>query len=1563
MSGFTLDWTAIRPLNGGREKGFEELCSQLARMEVSQGARFIRKGTPDAGVECYAVFADSTEWGWQSKYFDTLGESQWKQLDESVGAAIDKHPRLVRYYVCIPQDLSDGRIVGKKTGKQWKSSKDQWDEHVTKWSDWAQKKNRTIEFVWWGSSEMLERLARTENVGRVRFWFDKRGFDGSWFLARLDEAIRAAGPRYTPEIHVELPIAEDFDAFGRTQRFFNRVKAYAIPLREAFQRFLHSKSSVANDVTTAKIASLSEAFQIVFDEFGKISHFPAGPLPFQNIIGKLEKTAGRLKELELHLEQCVEEYDRQHLKEQSSLLQTKLNPFRELYYALFRLQRESENALEALTRADDLAKRTTFILRGNAGTGKTHLLCDAVRRRVEENQPTVLLMGQRFVSSDAPWFQVLQHLDLSILSAEEFVGALEASAQASGERALIAIDAINEGTGITIWPTHLAAFLAQIERSPWLGVVLSIRSSYEEIIVPTELRESAYLMTHHGFREHEYDAAKTFFVYYGLELPSTPLLAPEFQNPLFLKTLCRGLCEQGHQRLPRGFHGISTVFNLYLDAVNTRLAQQLGYDKRIPLVRRAVAAIADAMVDVNERWLHRERSCQVIDSLLPNRDFERSLFRGLVVEGVLVEDYYHSKGEIHHDVVHVVYERLADHLVAKAFLDRVTSPPDWIAAFSAGGALSPLMVEKYRTPGLLEALFIQFAERNDQELLTFAPQLKEQWGVGHAFRQSVIWRCNSAFSDATRQLLNDLCENDDDMFETLDVMLTVATIPEHPFNASFLDRRLRKDEMADRDEWWSTYLYRQWGNFGAVDRIIDWAWAVGSKAVITDDTIDLCGISLAWMLTTSHRYLRDRATKALVNLYTGRLQDMVRLVDRFADVDDPYVTERVYGVAYGIAMRSHDAAAVGCLAEVVYRHVFESGSPLPHILLRDYARGVVERAFHLGSQIKFDSSLIRPPYNSEWPYIPSDNETKPYLPDWSSGSHKSNDALWSRNAIGSSVMDSGDFSRYVIGTNSAVGSREYLSIRLDAPALIEQQSITEQLKALVNDLSSDELLAWQDYDLADRALGSAISTIAKKWFEEQEVTDIQTFSEHMDIEAVLDEFEKECSLEFMELEKARDDAENNLKMRLSKQHSARFNSIKSAEDNQPETARRPPRFPLDQVQRYILKRVFDLGWTVERFGHFDRFTVRNEGRAAQKPERIGKKYQWIAYHEIMAFLSDHYQYREEFSEVSGQGYQGPWQNDLRDIDTSCTLHTIPGGTSWDGHIAAWWGAEPYNSWGDASLLDDWITKFDDLPNVENLLICENPTDGSRWLNGYGYFNWKEKYPPDQPPSNEARGEIWYLTNAYLIRRCDTDAFLQWAETVDFMGRWMPEPCEVYQMFLGEHGWSPAAKYFQHFNYGDEGWRQPRDCPVQIRQVAVEYHKEGSGLDCSIDDGYTLLLPAEELISKIDLRWSGCGADFTTSSGQLAVQDPTAHSPGPTALLIRIEALLELQQKEDLTICWTVLGEKQIIASNFNGPEHPALCLSGAYVLDGVGLKGFVKRMVNDYINNEPIHISTYRTER
>lgn len=1537
----TLDWNNIRPLNGGRDKGFEELCAQLADAEKPAGSRFERKGTPDAGVECYAVLNAGSEWGWQAKYIDVLGDSQWSQIDRSVETAIEKHPRLVRYFVCVPLDRPDARIEGQR------SARDKWDERVAKWTKQAAGRRMAVEFVYWGSYELLERLARPEHVGRVRFWFDVRGFDAVWFNSRLDEALRTAGPRYTPEVHVDLPVALEFEAFGRTKRFFDRIKTNARNIRKQL-RTVEDSEAPRDAVIDAAVATVSAKVQAVLNSLGAINPQATGPLPFKAISEQARAAERETGEFLRLLEEREQDFDAkpEPIAEKASQRSYRGNPFRNRRIRIYPLTSELRSLDKALGHADAVAGSALMLLRGAAGTGKTHLLCDVTRQRVAAARPTVLLMGQRFVSSDAPWTQALQQLDLPGMSAEEFVGALEAAAQAAGARALLVIDAMNEGAGRSIWPSHLEAFLAYAERSSWIGVVLAVRSSYEEIVIPEGVRRRVPIVTHQGFAEHEYDATKTFFFHYGLELPSTPMLAPEFRNPLFLKTLCLGLHAKGERRLPRGFHGITAVFDLYLMSINQRLASGLGFDGRIPLVRQALEAVAKATLDSGETWLTHVMAAEVVNSFLPGREFERSLYRGLVAEGVLVEEAA-LRQDATEEVVFVAYERFADHLAAKALLDRHLDPGNPALAFAQGGALAHICDEKtYVSPGLLEALCIQIPERTGQELIHIAPNCVNRWGLGAAFRQSLIWRTHTAFSDSTREATNKLCQSEQDFRDTLEVLLTVATLPGHPLNARFLDWRLQKDAMADRDAWWSTYLHQAWGTEGAVRRLIDWASSITPGTSVDDETVELCAVALSWMLTTSNRFLRDRATKALVSLLTGRLSAAIRLVEQFADVDDPYVTERVYAVAYGIATRSHDPVAVGSLAAVVYDRIFAAGSPPRHILLRDYARGVVERALYLRSTIEVMPDRIRPPYKSAWPTIPTEEEIKPLMPDWSKGSHDSGEAEWGRNRIGSSVMDD-DFARYVIGTNSSFTS--WLSLRLDEPPWKPPPRLEDRLHSLVGDFSDDERSAWKAFEIADSANAAGSRSFVSDWLRERDGKETSRTLDDTELEDLAQELEKARPPEIAQLEEKRRQAVVALEGVLTVEHARRLTEIWAAKENDYE-ARQPPRFDLRQIQRYILWRVFDLGYTTERFGHFDRFSIGHDGREATKAERIGKKYQWIAYHEIMAFLSDHFQYREQFREEEGdQVYEGPWQENLRDIDPSCTMRSLRGGTSWGGHAVAWWGPARYDAWGDPNRPRDWVLSSEDMPRVVDLLIATNPVDKARWLNGQGFFMWKQPPPADRESTDVEHREIWYSCTGYLLRADDAPAFLQWAEGVDFWGRWMPDAAEVYQIFLGEHTWAPASRYFQKQYFGDDGWMQPNHgCPVKLRTVAFEYLRETSGFDCSVDDSYKLRLPVSELITGLRIRWSGRDAGFVDAVDQVAVQDPAAHAEGPTALLIRENPLREFLAGENLTICWAVLGEKRVISPGFGaGPYHPSLRMSGAYVLSGERATGFIKHMLDD----------------
>ena len=60
----SINWQELRSFNGSQPGAFEALTCQLAGSEKAPpGSRFIRKGAPDAGVECYWILPNNTEWG------------------------------------------------------------------------------------------------------------------------------------------------------------------------------------------------------------------------------------------------------------------------------------------------------------------------------------------------------------------------------------------------------------------------------------------------------------------------------------------------------------------------------------------------------------------------------------------------------------------------------------------------------------------------------------------------------------------------------------------------------------------------------------------------------------------------------------------------------------------------------------------------------------------------------------------------------------------------------------------------------------------------------------------------------------------------------------------------------------------------------------------------------------------------------------------------------------------------------------------------------------------------------------------------------------------------------------------------------------------------------------------------------------------------------------------------------------------------------------------------------------------------------------------------------------
>lgn len=1182
-----INWQNLRSWHGSQHSAFEEVCCQLAASEkLPTGSVFIRKGTPDAGVECFWRLPNSGEWAWQAKFFLTVDESQWKQLDQSVKTALDKHPHLVSYTICLPIDRQDPRIDGKK----WLM--DKWNNYVQKWQEWAQSRGMVVQFQYWGEYEIFERLTREEHRGRFLFWFKADLFSQHWFRSRLDEAIANAGPRYSPELNVELPIAKLFDGLGRTVSFLKRLKACQRKIEKIDLKYVNSSG-----IDTGIDSSANSAFTTLQDRvnqiiaiLSRIDQTAIAKIDFNTLSLLASEACRTIYELADILKQISKQkgYISSNRKLQNIDGKPSLTPEYQVY-VLDGLNQEL-SSLRTLADSNEaaLSNVKALLLLGNAGIGKTHLFCDVAESRTDSGLPTILLLGEHFSNSE-PWSQIIGLLGLSC-TREDLLGALEAAAQARQTRALILIDALNEGDGKRLWKKYFAGLLTTLQNFPHIGIAVSVRTPYEDVIIPQHLRENCLVReTHYGFSQHEYEATRKFFDYFKLNRPNVPLLNPEFQNPLFLKLFCQGLNNLRLTEVPSGFHGMSAVFERFIESVNTKLADEahLNFDKTLKVVQRAVKNLVEAIAENNSQWLPREKAQQIVDSILPREGYQNSLFLHLLIEGVIAEDrFWRGHGESV-DGIRFAYERFSDHFIASYYLERYLDPNNPAVIFNPNNRLGLLLKDDwtcYENRGLLEAFSIQLPERIGKELVEVAPHCADYSASREAFAQSLIWRDPKSISETTHRLIALQFSQDDEIQALLlDAFLTLASNSNHPFNADFLHQRLKQDAMPDRDAWWSTFLHYQYAKHKAVDRLVDWALTSEDKSHIDDSAIRLCAIALAWFLTTSNRFLRDRATKALVALLTPRIHLLRQVISEFIEIDDWYVLERLCAVAYGCAMRSQDNAEIARLAQDIYIWVFENGEPIPHLLLRDYARGVIELALSRRIELQLNVELVRPPYKSAWfSSIPTDDELKVYtseseqvLQENRYSDHPSVNRWRSVFAIKDSLLDrggfSGDFARYVIGTNS--GSFDWTAHRLDEPPT--PQEIYDDF---LESLTQTQRRAWQKYHRIVQGVERYRKLRAKERLKKsgRKLTEKQ-------------------------LKDGIAQAERSLRKALGKRKNQIFDeSIVSYSQDSLDSEQR---FDLTIAQRWIFWRVFDLGWTVERFGWFDA-NQNSQGRAANKAERI-----------------------------------------------------------------------------------------------------------------------------------------------------------------------------------------------------------------------------------------------------------------------------------------------------------------------------------------------------------------------
>jgi hypothetical protein len=369
-------------------------------------------------------------------------------------------------------------------------------------------------------------------------------------------------------------------------------------------------------------------------------------------------------------------------------------------------------------------------------------------------------------------------------------------------------------------------------------------------------------------------------------------------------------------------------------------------------------------------------------------------------------------------------------------------------------------------------------------------------------------------------------------------------------------------------------------------------------------------------------------------------------------------------------------------------------------------------------------------------------------------------------------------------------------------------------------------------------------------------------------------------------------------------------------------------FIADPIKRWILKRTHELGYNPVLHADFDSQSSHHD-RHENRIERIGKKYQWIAFHEAIARIADNHKFREERWNTSSPYtfYPGPWISYIRDIDPvfitrNRNTDESPNSETINQSEDNWWIDRSYNYWYMESV--KWANMVDDLPDVKKLI---QPIDkeGNEWLTLKSSIHWKESRPLGKVQYAEKQKEIWYTIQAYLVRKRDKSKILNFLKTKSFFNRWMPESFNSNRsIFIRENYWSPAANSDEK-----QSWQTLDEVNLKVMVTTAEAVSEMSSDKSGAH--YRFYMPCRLIFEKLNLRYSDIDGEFLDVTGNVVVKSP---SQSENTLLINKSTLLKFLKENNLDLIWTLLGEKNIFSDSFNDQgKNIFKVINGVYSLD------------------------------
>ena len=986
-----IDWSELKTYQETKYRSFEELCYQIAKGLYGEQGTFTRvddSGGGD-GVEFYITLPNGDQWGWQAKfYYDPTPRlsvsGRKRSIKDSLGKACQTHSRLKKWILCTPSNFTPKEQI--------------WFENTLCQSI---PENMSVELEHWGDSDFNDWLSKPHFSGKWHYFFGGLELDINWFQTQFDKQMASVGEKFSPSLHTETLVDARIHALLGDEGFVRQITELIEKLNEELpnlekaiddlERWIpkgiewaeEEKSKIMGTAeslrsTLAHVICRFEQARELLNE-GMLSEAQA--IDWQSLYTQLKKAFDTYEAVSTESGTSQIRYTGEGQNEEAAVYRAKLI----IHSPCSLIANLLDDFLHSALQRCKLINQPNINIFGDAGIGKTHVACNICDDRLKSGLPALFIRGSHFTSDQPIEEQLLRILNISSsYSWENFLQALSAAAEAYHTRIPLIIDGLNESTHngafSNVWRLGLKGFIQEIARTKNLVLIATCRTSYKEAI--WEAEDPPNMMCAYGFDTDEVErAVDKHFKEYKIEADLTAAPWEQFKHPIYLKIFCeskkRELNTEEHSY--DGEQTLFEVFEEYLNQCNRAVCARLGRHPRTPVVQPALNKMAAYLWQNYSRHIPLEELVRIVDNQpLEELDWLSSKTHSIEAEGLLVCRNWIEVGE----TMYFTYELLGGYLIAKYLIQQAAdNVQDFLHREETVAALfnENRQILHPMRDDILRCLAALLPARTGQFLHNLS---RNKTACGISIR--TLFEISSEFiNEDCINLVARLFQTRQNREPLLKLAETTVGHTKHPFKASFWSEQLMALPMPERDLSWTEYVRHNAA--GLEKRLVRFEEACQSDQELSDTSekrLHLLAEYFMWVLTSTMRPLRDKATRALY--WYGRRfpQEFLDLVMKSFSINDPYVPERMLAATYGTAMaRQHDFQDDSFTKEILpsygrklYETMFKPKAPhsTTHILTRDYARRTIDIALihHPGLLTGNERKYITPPFTKggirEW---------------------------------------------------------------------------------------------------------------------------------------------------------------------------------------------------------------------------------------------------------------------------------------------------------------------------------------------------------------------------------------------------------------------------------------------------------------------------------------------------------------------------------------------------------------------------------------------------------------------